>query len=175
MARRAVENIAPIIATSGEQQPPVVHLTSDGYIDKPLIAETQITKVEVPQRKVAVPKTAALSAKTVKTRITAVSGSGNFPYGYCTYYVAQRRQITWSGNAITWLAGARSAGFATGDEPQSGAILVTSEGGRTGHVAMVDAVGEGTITVSEMNYAGFGVISSRTIPTSYGRIMGYIY
>jgi len=88
--------------------------------------------------------------------------------------VASQRPIPWRGNAGTWLSGARAAGFATGDTPQVGAIIVTSESA-AGHVGIVSAVNGDQITITEMNYHGFGVISSRTISTSYGAIKGYIY
>ncbi len=55
-------------------------------------------------------------------------GSGHrFPYGYCTWYVAQRRYVPWGGNAGTWLAGARASGKATGSTPRPGAIMVSGE------------------------------------------------
>ncbi len=31
------------------------------------------------------------------------------------------------------------------------------------------------MTVSEMNYVGYGRVSRRTIPVDYGRIKGFIY
>ena len=44
-------------------------------------------------------------------------------------------------------------------------------GGGYGHVAIVESINpDGSITVSEMNYAGFNVISNRTVPAgSIGR------
>ena len=107
--------------------------------------------------------------------VSAGTDAHYFPYGYCTYYAAQRRFVPWSGNAISWLSGAQSFGFATGSTPQVGAIIVTSEGGKTGHVGIVDGVQGDQITITEMNYRGWGIISSRTISASYGPIMGYIY
>jgi surface antigen len=112
--------------------------------------------------------------QTTKVKLSS-DGNNHFSYGYCTYYVASRRNIPWFGNAGTWLSGARAAGFATGDIPQVGAIIVTSES-VYGHVGIVEAVnGDGTITISEMNYSGFARITSRTIPVSYSAIKGYIY
>lgn len=147
------------------------------YIQKPLIVETQVT-VDPPKKSFTTRK--KVNPSSITKRLASANLNSNsahsFPYGYCTYYVSLKRDIPWSGNAISWLSGARSFGYATGSSPKVGAILVTSEGGRTGHVALVDAVNDdGTITLSEMNYAGFGVISSRTISESYGAILGYIY
>ena len=97
-----------------------------------------------------------------------------FPYGWCTWYVASRRHVPWGGNAGTWLYHARAYGASTGKTPKKGAILVTNES-RWGHVAIVEKVSGNTITVSEMNYQGWGVKSSRTLSTKSGVIKGYIY
>jgi surface antigen len=98
-----------------------------------------------------------------------------FPYGYCTWYVAQKRYVPWSGNAGTWLYKAKSAGYATGRSPKAGSIMVTSESW-WGHVALVEKVnGNGTFTVSEMNYAGFAKKSYRTVAGSSRVIKGFIY
>ncbi len=101
-------------------------------------------------------------------------GTSRFPYGYCTWYVASRRNVGWMGNAGDWLYNARSAGYSTGYSPSAGSIMVTAESG-WGHVAYVESIGNGTVTVSEMNYAGWGVVNSRTLSTSAGVIRGYIY
>ncbi|MFZ2153973.1 MAG: LysM peptidoglycan-binding domain-containing protein [Candidatus Moraniibacteriota bacterium] len=103
------------------------------------------------------------------------AGTGHrFPYGYCTWYVAQKRYVPWGGNAGTWLYNAKARGYKTGKTPAKGAILVTSESW-WGHVAVVESVGNGTITVSEMNYKGWAKTSRRTISTKNRVIKGYIY
>lgn len=108
-------------------------------------------------------------------KLEGKAGTGHkFPYGYCTWYVAQRRYVPWSGNAGTWLYKAKAMGYKTGKEPKVGAILVTSESW-WGHVAIVEKVGKGTITVSEMNYKGWAKSSTRTISTKSRVIKGYIY
>ena len=172
LAKKTIDNIAPLISENKpEADAASLVFASDEFLQKPLVTETIVTKEEpkpTPKR--------VVRATTTTVNTENAGANHAFPFGYCTYYVSQRRDIPWSGNAITWLSGARAYGFATGDEPKVGAIIVTSEGGYTGHVGMVDAVNEdGTITVSEMNYAGWGVVSSRTISASYGRILGYIY
>jgi surface antigen len=102
-------------------------------------------------------------------------GGGNFPYGYCTWYANSRHSAPpGAGNAWTWFGAAQAAGWATGYSPAPGAIMVTWESGY-GHVAIVDSVHGGSFTVSEMNYAGFGVISSRTITTSSVPLIGFVY
>lgn len=103
-------------------------------------------------------------------------GSGGFPYGYCTYYVATRRgDITWRGNAWQWYYNARAQGRAVGRYPVAGAIMVTWESD-WGHVAYVEAVyGNGSFTVSEMNFGGWGVVTRRTITTGSVPLIGFIY
>jgi surface antigen len=102
-------------------------------------------------------------------------GAGHrFPYGYCTWYVSQKRYIPWGGNASSWLANARASGKATGRTPRPGAIVVTTES-RWGHVALVESVKGSTFTISEMNYAGFGKKSTRTLSTGSRVVRGFIY
>ena len=103
------------------------------------------------------------------------SKSRRFPYGYCTYYVASRTYVPWNGHAKSWLTNARAYGFSTGSVPMSGSIVVTSENRWYGHVAYVEAVHGNTITVSEMNYVGWGRKSVRTIPINSYKIRGYVY
>ena len=99
--------------------------------------------------------------------------SNGYPWGWCTWYAAYRRNIpTHWGNAKSWLSSARSAGFATGSEPRAGAIVVTGESWY-GHVAYVESVSGDSFTVSEMNYQGWGVVSRRTVNRGVAR--GFIY
>ncbi|MBU4580393.1 LysM peptidoglycan-binding domain-containing protein [Patescibacteria group bacterium] len=99
-----------------------------------------------------------------------------FPWGQCTYYIATRRYIPWSGHAKSWLVNASAYGFKTGGAPRAGAIIVTTENPRYGHVAYVEAVsGDGKITVSEMNFVGLGIKSARVISAGNSIIRGYIY
>jgi len=146
--------------------------------------EVSATKIAAKEKKL------ALASRTTTTRSTTANRSNSsitvdkrpgyvnngYPYGWCTYYVATRRQVPTSmGNAGRWLGSARSSGMSTGSKPVPGAIVVTSESW-AGHVAYVESVnGDGTFTVSEMNYAGWGKTSTRTISTSAGMIKGFIY
>jgi surface antigen len=87
----------------------------------------------------------------------------HFAFGFCTYYVASRRNVPWFGNANQWIAGARAYGFAEGSVPRVGSIMVTAEG-PIGHVAYVEAVHpDGSWTVAEMNFAAWNVVDRRTI------------
>ena len=97
-----------------------------------------------------------------------------FVAGQCTWYVANMRNIPWMGNAIEWWPNARAAGFAEGQTPQVGAIMVTSESGY-GHVALVTAVNGSSWTVTEMNYNGPFVTDSRTLSPGQTPLVGFIY
>jgi len=109
-----------------------------------------------------------------------VTGSGGkFPYGYCTWWVAHRRYVPWNGNAYEWWSNARAFGFAEGQIPMAGAIMVQgiSWTSPVGHVAYVESVNaDGSFTVSEMNYAGWGRVDYRTIKSTAGLdLLGFIY
>ena len=99
--------------------------------------------------------------------------SHQFPWGQCTWYVAQKRYIPWGGNAKTWLSSAKAYGFPTGTEPVPGAIMATSETWY-GHVAFVEAVNGDKIVVSEMSL-GRGKLGLRVFNINDRRIKGYIY
>jgi len=100
-----------------------------------------------------------------------------FPPGWCTYYVATKRNVTWRGDAGFWYQNASAAGYPVGPKPKVGAIMVTWES-YLGHVAYVEAVNaDGSWRVTEMNFVAFGVISERTIkPGQLGSaLVGFIY
>lgn len=111
---------------------------------------------------------------TGKTLSGGGKDSHRFPYGYCTWYVAQKINIPWAGNAGTWLYHAKSAGYATGKTPKVGAVMVSSESW-WGHVAFVESVSGGTFTVSEMNYKGWAKKSTRVVDSNSRVLKGFIY
>ena len=117
---------------------------------------------------------------TVTYSNTPVTGSGGkFPYGYCTWWVAHRRNVPWNGNAYEWWSNARLFGFAEGQVPMAGAIMVQgiSWTSPVGHVSYVESVNaDGSFTVSEMNYGGWGRVDYRTIKSTAGLdLLGFIY
>lgn len=163
LAKKVIKEVAPIVSDStSDVDRAALALGAKDYIEKPLVVETKITA-----------EPAKVKASKSKDKVTG--GVHYFPYGYCTYYVSQKREITWSGNAGTWLKGAKSADLKTGDEPKAGSIMVTSEGGSAGHVAYVEKIDGDLVTISEMNFSGFGIVSSRTISADSRFIKGYIY
>jgi surface antigen len=113
-------------------------------------------------------------AYTYAPHLTSYGYSGNgYSFGYCTYYVATRRSIpsNW-GNANAWYYNAQASGFSVGSVPIPGAIAWTGAG-YYGHVAYVESVSGGMVTVSEMNYnGGWDRVSWRTVPAYTFR---YIY
>lgn len=98
-----------------------------------------------------------------------------FPYGYCTWYVASKVYVPWGGHAKSWLTNSRAYGYSTGKIPVAGSIVVTTENRWYGHVAYVEAVNGNTITVSEMNYVGWGRKSVRVLNVNSSVIRGYVY
>lgn len=101
--------------------------------------------------------------------------SHRFAYGHCTYYVAGRAYVPWSGHAKSWLTNARAYGYQTGNTPVAGSIMVTTENKWYGHVALVEAVNGNSITISEMNYVGWNRKSVRVLSANSNVIRGYIY
>ena len=90
--------------------------------------------------------------------------ANGYNWGQCTWYVAGRRGVpsNW-GNANQWAYNARLAGWTVSNKPVVGSIAQTSAG-YFGHVALVEAVGNGTVTVSEMNVMGVDVVDTQTYP-----------
>lgn len=104
------------------------------------------------------------------------AGQGHkFPWGYCTWYVAQKRYIPWRGHAKNWIANAEKMGYRIGKDPIAGAIIATKENRWYGHVAYVEKVSGNKVSFSEMNYKGVGVLTYRTLDKNDFRIIGYIY
>ena len=113
---------------------------------------------------------------TVLGRIYGLGG----PYGagQCTQWAWSKRRDLPStlGNANTWAARAAAAGYVVNRTPSAGAIFQTSSGWY-GHVGYVEAVnGDGSITVTEMNY-GYSpyLVIRATIPVSSVGNFNYIH
>ena len=129
----------------------------------------------------AIPSPNTTAAKAYGGYSVRVGGSpggwqnGQFPYGYCTWYVATRRHVTWTGDAYQWWPNARAAGRPEGQTPRVGAIMVTWESS-VGHVAYVEQVNaDGSWVVSEMNFVAWGVVDHRTIKPGQVPLIGFIY
>ncbi|MDB5178700.1 MAG: hypothetical protein JWN01_643 [Patescibacteria group bacterium] len=135
-------------------------------------------KQEAPKAAPAAPATSSYGrvagASTIRPTLTNFAGGANgYSYGYCTYYVAGRRSVPSSwGNASSWYYNAQASGFSVGSQPVPGAIAWTGAG-YYGHVAYVEGVSGGMVTISEMNFNGnWNRVTSRTVSASSFR---YIY
>ncbi|MDO8336467.1 MAG: LysM peptidoglycan-binding domain-containing protein [Candidatus Saccharibacteria bacterium] len=113
----------------------------------------------------------------------SLSGGNRYDYGYCTWYAYNRRAALgmpiggmW-GNASSWASLARGSGFLVNNRASVGAVLQTpNAAGGYGHVAVVESVNsDGSILISEMNFAGWNVKSTRTIPASSVGSYNYIH
>jgi len=113
----------------------------------------------------AAPVAAAAPKPAAPTYVSRGSSAGNtYVAGYCTWYAKNMRPDLPNnlGHAATWVSRAAAQGYATGSAPQAGAI-----GQQGNHVVYVERVnGDGTVTVSEMNYKGLYIVSSRTVAAS---------
>lgn len=99
-----------------------------------------------------------------------------YPWGQCTWWAYERRHQlglpagSHFGNAAQWAASATALGYTVDTTPTVGAIVVFQPGQAGahplyGHVAVVEQVhDDGSVTISESNVQGVGVISNRTLP-----------
>jgi len=103
--------------------------------------------------------------------------NSKFVFGQCTWYVASRRYVPWTGDAWMWWGNARAMGYQGGQVPEPGAIMVTWESAFFGHVAYVEQVNsDGSFVVSEMNFRAWDVIDTRTIRSPRDvPLLGFIY
>ena len=93
--------------------------------------------------------------------LAKASVGNRYAWGNCTWYAYERRlQLgmpvgSFWGNASTWAAYARAAGYLVDGNPAPGAVM--QNGGGYGHVAIVESVNPGvSVTISEMNGYRFG-------------------
>lgn len=118
---------------------------------------------------------------TVNAQIASASAGNRYAFGNCTWYAYERRlQLgrpvgSFWGNAATWAMYAQAAGYTVNNTPAVGAVM--QNGGGYGHVAIVESVNsDGSITISEMNYAGnFNRVTSRTVGAGSVGSFNYIH
>ena len=102
-----------------------------------------------------------------------------YAWGNCTWWAAYNRMVPpYLGDGWQWLANAAAAGMVTSSQPSVGAIAVyrASPGYDAvhGHLAVVIAIGPTFFRVSEMNYAGLGVVDERDSPWPDWHLAGFI-
>ena len=149
--------------------------TSQALLAKIAAIDKQITGLQAPQ---------APQAAQAPRFVSGGGGGGgggscgnHFDYGYCTWYVANRRCIPWFGNAWEWYGQAQSYGYPVGNQAKVGAVAVWDQRmSGYGHVAYVESVQGDGFTVSEMNYTAWGQVSTRFVPYSNpGPLEGFVY
>lgn len=105
--------------------------------------------------------------------------SHSYPYGQCTWWVAQKRPIPSWGNANTWVGNAEAAGYPVCRGryciPQVGAVIYLKGHRVYGHVAYVEKIEGDQVIFSEMNYIGLGKMNYRSLNMGSSLIQGYIY
>lgn len=101
--------------------------------------------------------------KTAPVRSKGIVSGNTYSYGYCTWFVKNMRPDLPNnlGNANSWYYRAQAQGLPVGTEPVVGAVGTTTRGA-LGHVVYITGVDGDTVTLVEMNYAGWGVQSTRT-------------
>lgn len=146
-------------------------------LDNPdLIFPGQVFLIPDPNEQLADrPVPAAVVAALAPQTATRGPATGNtYDAGYCTWYVKNRRPDLPNGlgNANTWYSRAAGMGLPHGSTPRAGAVGTTTAGDY-GHVVYVELVNsDGSIVISEMNYAG--LYSQRTRTASASEFL-YIY
>ncbi len=124
---------------------------------------------------------------TCARRVWSIGGSIGDRWGFvlrnCTSFAAWRLQERnrmpgfandfrgehW-GNADNWDDVARRLGYRVDAVPAIGAVAQTDDG-PAGHVAWVSAIGPGTVTIEEYNYATPGGYGTRTVPVGAFRYL----
>jgi len=99
-------------------------------------------------------------------------------WGQCTWYVAERRLVPSYRDARHWYADAQANGFATGQRPMPGAIIVYGlERGIYGHVAYIEAAyADGTFTLADSNICGWECVRTRITDLSKEiGVLGFVY
>jgi CHAP domain len=143
-------------------------------------ANSVVPEIVIPEIKIEIASAEYIEPPTppAPVIVARIASGGTFPFGQCTYYVATRRNVTWSGNAGQWYANASAQGYAVGPTPRAGSIMVTWESS-LGHVAYVEYVNpDGSYVVSEMNNSalgGWGIVNQRTITPGSVPLIGFIY
>lgn len=126
-------------------------------------------------------KPLALGNGKIIDQPTFTNKNNLYTAGQCTWYVFDKRAqdartiSTFWGDAKHWAGQASAAGFKVDNQPEKGAILQTVAGAY-GHVAYVENVNsDGSLLVSEMNWIGPYIISTRTISASEAGTYNYIH
>lgn len=109
-------------------------------------------------------QTGAAAANPVSYAARGSSSGNTYAYGWCTWWAKEMRPDLPNnlGNGGSWVANASAQGIPTGSQAAAGAIAEIP-----GHVAYVESVSGGMMTITEYgwNYQQ-GQFNRRTVPTS---------
>ena len=159
----------PVAKANCDEQTQWVRADNGQCLDKPGTGRRSSRQTSSPRK-----TTTRKSSRAPVRQVSHGPTAGNlYSYGYCTWYVKNRRPDLPNnlGNANTWLSRAAAQGYSTGYSPRAGAVAYALTGYM--HVAYVERVNaNGTVTVSEMNFRGWNVRSTRTVPAGQ---FAYIY
>jgi N-acetylmuramoyl-L-alanine amidase len=109
------------------------------------------------------------------------STTNTYTYGFCTFWVAKRREEVgrpipnnWH-DAHDWDDGARKANYLVDHTPGLYSIMQTDDGD-LGHVAFVESVDlDGGWKVTEMNVKGWDIQSGRTFKPDQAKKYNFIH
>ena len=178
---------AASLAQKYSTDPQRVVLFNDFEETAPIAAGTQVIipggRVAAAPASPSIPSASANASTAISSASLIVAGGNGYDYGYCTWYAYNRRAALgmpiggmW-GNASSWATLARASGFLVNNTPSVGAVMQTAyAAGGYGHVAVVESVNaDGSILVSEMNYAGWNRKSTRTLSSGEAASYNYIH
>ena len=168
--KEVVAEVKQEVEVKQAEQAPVEVATAPATVEAPVETEVDTNVAVVAEDKtIATPEVV-----TPEVEVSApVSGrSGNaYMAGQCTAYVYDRASFVGSfwGNANEWVGSAAAAGRTISGTATAGSVAVFAAGqqgaGALGHVAYVESVNGGMMTISEGNYAG-KAYNTRTISTA---------
>ena len=178
LSLNAIQQFNPFLNLSDDQQYIAVSNKGMAHLTVPLLSQLIPTSRTLPQ--IPSPMEISSDASLQHTDVFSQDMSSNNGYtpGQCTAYAFEQRRLRqlpipndW-GDAKYWAMHAQEAGYTVSHQPRVNAILVSQEGAY-GHVAIVEACYRHGVRVSEMNWQGEGIVSTRFInnPTAYQ----YIY
>ena len=116
----------------------------------------------------------SVKTQTASNSSSQVVSGWKFATGNCTWYAAKATGwTTWRGNAREWPGNARAQGYLVDKNPVIGSIYAeTWLRPPYGHVAIIQEVyTDGSFLISEMNYKGFNIISTRLVPFVKGEVI----
>lgn len=163
------------------------NLVIPGAIKKePKIEKTIIAAKDSKKSNLVSSKTAKSTKNNVKTtkapkqalRIAPSKTSNKFVRWYCTWYVAQYKNVTWRWNAWAWYNNAAAQWVPVGKQAQVWAIVVFNWAWYNSyywHVWIVVGDDWSNIIVKDMNYRSFWEVTTRKVPKTNRSIKWYIY